>query len=126
MKKIAMFILMLVVSIAFVNNVCALSYTSSSMYFEYNSSKNVKLTTPEHWYSTITASQKTNNPIVNTKAQNRILFIWNQGANYDIVINQTDYPFPITWTQTQEYYTSITWKQTNSSASMMVVFKVFD
>lgn len=125
-QKIAMFLLLIAVSITLIGNVYALNYTSDKKYFEKNSTHVIQLTTPLNWYSSVTATEKTNSPIVNTRAQNKVLFIWNQGANYDITINQINVQYLITWTQTQEYATKITWKQTNSSASMMATFRAFN
>ena len=48
------------------------------------------------------------------------------GLHSDGPINQINLQYLITWTQTQEYATKITWKQTNSSASMMATFRAFN
>ena len=50
-QKIAMFLLLIAVSITLIGNVYALNYTSDKKYFEKNNTHVIQLTTPLNWYS---------------------------------------------------------------------------
>ncbi len=127
MKRVTEFALLLMLGFVFAESVFAGSITLSNKYFQHNTSYSDTATMRVNWYSIINASSKSiNNPIINTRGQNKVLLIWNQGANYDTEVTTTNYNFTITWTQAQQYNTKVTWKQTNSYADMTATVKAFD
>ncbi len=65
-------------------------------------------------------------PTINTKAQSKVLLIWNAGINTDTQVISTNEVYITYFNATKSYPTKITWKNKTSSSKITARFRAYD
>lgn len=128
MKKTLRVFTLLVLCFSFVAVVSAASsVTLNNKYFESGKSYSGEATLGVDFTTSITVLEKSNNnPTINTRVQAKVLFIWNQGANADIIIRSANTTYFNYWVNKKTYDMKITWKQTSDYADMTANLKAYN
>jgi len=65
-------------------------------------------------------------PTVNTKAQSKVLLIWNVGVNSNTQVLETGTTYIIYYNATKSYPTKVTWKNKTSGSKITARFRAYD